>query len=185
MRIINSNGFQEDERIQIRAVIYSNVIIAFRVLLEIMEDEHIDFSNSRTRRYAEMIETTDADVDAEDAFSDPQIKEAMLAMWEDPGIKKAVSKGHEYALNDNLTFYFSSIDKMFSPGWIPDDQDMLHARLRTTGITETLFEMGHLMVNDQSARSGYTASKVFSACYSWLHFLATTNAWWKTKPPTR
>ena len=27
---------------------------------------------------------------------------------------------------------------------MPDDQDMLHARLRTTGITETLFEMGHL-----------------------------------------
>ena len=27
---------------------------------------------------------------------------------------------------------------------MPDDQDMLHARLRTTGITETLFEMGNL-----------------------------------------
>ena len=27
---------------------------------------------------------------------------------------------------------------------MPNDQDMLHARLRTTGITETLFEMGHL-----------------------------------------
>lgn len=30
---------------------------------------------------------------------------------------------------------------MFLPGYIPDNQDMLHARLRTTGITETLFEM--------------------------------------------
>ena len=33
---------------------------------------------------------------------------------------------------------------MFAPDWMPDDQDMLHARLRTTGITETLFELGHL-----------------------------------------
>ena len=30
---------------------------------------------------------------------------------------------------------------MFSPKWTPNNQDMLHARLRTTGITETLFEM--------------------------------------------
>lgn len=30
---------------------------------------------------------------------------------------------------------------MFTPNWMPDNQDMLHARLRTTGITETLFEM--------------------------------------------
>src|SRR5277367_6962448 len=33
---------------------------------------------------------------------------------------------------------------MFRADWMPDDQDMLHARLRTTGITETLFEMGNL-----------------------------------------
>jgi guanine nucleotide-binding protein subunit alpha, other len=33
---------------------------------------------------------------------------------------------------------------MFKADWMPDDQDMLHARLRTTGITETLFEMGNL-----------------------------------------
>jgi G-protein alpha subunit len=30
---------------------------------------------------------------------------------------------------------------MFAANWMPDNQDMLHARLRTTGITETLFEM--------------------------------------------
>jgi guanine nucleotide-binding protein subunit alpha, other len=30
---------------------------------------------------------------------------------------------------------------MFARSWMPDNQDMLHARLRTTGITETLFEM--------------------------------------------
>ena len=171
MRIINSNGFQEDERIQIRAVIYSNVIIAFRVLLEIMEDEHIEFQNTRTKESAELIETTDADVDAEDAFSDPDVKEAMLAMWEDPGIRQAVSKGHEYALNDNLTFYFSSIDKMFSPGWIPDDQDMLHARLRTTGITETLFEMGHLIFRMMDVGGQRSERKKWIHCFEGVQCL--------------
>jgi guanine nucleotide-binding protein subunit alpha, other len=40
--------------------------------------------------------------------------------------------------------YYQSIDRMFKADWMPNDQDMLHARLRTTGITETLFEMGNL-----------------------------------------
>lgn len=44
----------------------------------------------------------------------------------------------------NRCSFFNSIDRLFAPGWLPDNQDMLHSRLRTTGITETLFELGQL-----------------------------------------
>lgn len=40
--------------------------------------------------------------------------------------------------------YFNSLDRIFTPGWLPNNQDMLHSRLRTTGITETLFELGQI-----------------------------------------
>lgn len=43
-----------------------------------------------------------------------------------------------------LSSYFDRLDRMFENDWLPNDQDMLHARLRTTGITETLFEMQNL-----------------------------------------
>lgn len=33
---------------------------------------------------------------------------------------------------------------MFKPNFVPTDQDILHARLRTTGISETIFELGSL-----------------------------------------
>jgi guanine nucleotide-binding protein subunit alpha, other len=144
MRIIHSMGFQEDERIQIRAVIYSNVIVAFKVLLEIVQDENISFEHEETKVHADLIQGTDPDVEAADAFTNMSVKDAMLGMWQDAGVQRAVSKGHEYALNDNLGFYFESIERMFDPAWIPSDQDVLHARLRTTGITETLFEMKNL-----------------------------------------
>lgn len=45
MRIIHSRGFPEEERHQTRAVIYSNIVIAFKVLLDIMNAEDIDFEN--------------------------------------------------------------------------------------------------------------------------------------------
>jgi G-protein alpha subunit len=49
MRIIHSGGFPSDERRQTRGVIYSNIVIAFRVLLEIMETQNIniDFESSK------------------------------------------------------------------------------------------------------------------------------------------
>lgn len=45
---------------------------------------------------------------------------------------------------DLFPSYFDSIDRLFTPGWLPDNQDMLQARLRSTGITETLFELGQM-----------------------------------------
>ena len=102
MRIIHTNGFQIDERRQIKAVIYSNMIIAFRVLLEIMHTEDIDFAEEKTKAYADLLEETEADLEADVAFTDLDVKEAMSGMWLDQGVQQAVAKGHEYALNDNL-----------------------------------------------------------------------------------
>jgi G-protein alpha subunit len=157
MRIIHERGFPDEERRQIRAVIYSNMIVAFRLLLEIMNTEEFGFTDEKTKIYAETVEATDPDVDADEAFSDENVRDAMKAMWLDAGVQQAVAKAHEFTLHDNLSLYvlqveahecllifrsyFRNLDRMFAPNWMPNDQDMLHARLRTTGITETLFEM--------------------------------------------
>lgn len=49
MRIIHSGGFPEEERYQTRAVIYSNLVVAFKVLLDIMASEAIDFEHAGTK----------------------------------------------------------------------------------------------------------------------------------------
>ncbi|KAK2746464.1 hypothetical protein FQN57_003090 [Myotisia sp. PD_48] len=144
MRIIHAGGFPTDERVQTRAVIYSNMIVAFKLLVEIMEAENIPFEHVATEPLAKFIDDTEPDVDADEAFTDPKVREAVKSMWEDGGVQKAVARGHEFALHDNLHYYFNSLDRIFTPGWLPNNQDMLHSRLRTTGITETLFELGQI-----------------------------------------
>ena len=78
------------------------MIVAFRVLLDIMQTEDMEFEHEKTKVHAEILEHTEADLEAEEAFRDLDIKEAMSSMWLDTGVQKAVAKGHEYALNDNL-----------------------------------------------------------------------------------
>ncbi|KAJ5953135.1 hypothetical protein N7454_000031 [Penicillium verhagenii] len=144
MRIIHSRGFPEEERHQTRAVIYSNVVIAFKVLLDIMKAERISFENDNTKANGQLLDKTEPDVGSDEAFSDLKVRDAMRAMWLDGGVQKAVARGHEFALHDNLSYFYDSLDRIFAPGWLPDNQDMLQARLRTTGITETLFELGQM-----------------------------------------
>lgn len=40
--------------------------------------------------------------------------------------------------------YFDSIQRMADPNYLPSDQDVLRSRVKTTGITETHFQIGDL-----------------------------------------
>lgn len=40
--------------------------------------------------------------------------------------------------------FVEAIDRIWADGYVPDDQDLLRSRLRTTGITETIFDLGQL-----------------------------------------
>jgi guanine nucleotide-binding protein subunit alpha len=43
-----------------------------------------------------------------------------------------------------LDSFFRDLDRLFAPGYVPNDQDILRCRVKTTGITETLFNVGTL-----------------------------------------
>jgi guanine nucleotide-binding protein G(i) subunit alpha len=53
------------------------------------------------------------------------------------------AKPHRIA-HANRASYFDSIDRIAAPDYIPNDQDVLRSRVKTTGITETTFIIGDL-----------------------------------------
>jgi hypothetical protein len=40
--------------------------------------------------------------------------------------------------------FCDDLDRLWTKGYVPNDQDLLRSRLRTTGITETIFDLGQL-----------------------------------------
>ena len=46
--------------------------------------------------------------------------------------------------SNQLSSYFNNIDRISLPDYMPDDQDVLRSRVKTTGITETTFIIGDL-----------------------------------------
>eukprot|EP01118_Nematostelium_gracile_P011151 TRINITY_DN3919_c0_g1_i2.p1 TRINITY_DN3919_c0_g1~~TRINITY_DN3919_c0_g1_i2.p1 ORF type:complete len:214 (+),score=48.34 TRINITY_DN3919_c0_g1_i2:511-1152(+) len=49
-----------------------------------------------------------------------------------------------YQLNDSASYFFNSIDRFISPSYIPTEQDVLRARIRSTGIEEAEFVFEHV-----------------------------------------
>jgi len=60
-------------------------------------------------------------------------------LWADPGIQTCYQRANEFQLNDSAAYYFDSISRICTPSYVPTPQDILRARVRTTGIVETNF----------------------------------------------
>ena len=67
--------------------------------------------------------------------------------------------------------YYNNIDRLFASDYIPNDQDVLRSRLRTTGITETLFELGQLNYHMFDVGGQRSERKKWVHCFEGVHCL--------------
>ncbi|KAL9604006.1 MAG: hypothetical protein Q9219_000768 [cf. Caloplaca sp. 3 TL-2023] len=169
MRIIYSEGFHLDERKEVRQVIFSNMIVAFKIIAEEMREIGMDYENQESHE-AERVIAAAEDIGADDSFP-PQCLPAMKTLWRDPSVQATIKRGNEYALHDNIQYYYSSIDRLFAKDYLPDDQDVLRSRLRTTGITETLFELGQLKYHMFDVGGQRSERKKWVHCFEGVHCL--------------
>ena len=60
----------------------------------------------------------------------------LVAVWNDPLIQH-ISKYYSHpCIFENTAYYMAKIHKIVSPKYLPSDEDILYARVRTTGIVE-------------------------------------------------
>lgn len=142
MKIIYGDQYTDAERKQQIPTVYSNVLQAMRILL----DQTVAFN---------MV----GQVQAKDAFdlvkgldeNDPinvRVGDAIKALWTDPGIQAVWNRRSEYQIIESVQYYFNRIDIIKSPDYLPDKDDIIYSRVRTSGIVterylidNTVFEM--------------------------------------------
>ncbi|KAF7376932.1 G-protein alpha subunit [Mycena sanguinolenta] len=133
MKLTHLDGYNAQERDAHKEIIYSNTIQSMRAILEAMPQLDISLHPSNDARRATIMALPpriDADVLPRD------LADAVKGLWRDPGVKEAVRRSREFQLNDNAVYYFSSIDRMAAPEYLPTDQDIWRSRVKTTGIME-------------------------------------------------
>ena len=58
------------------------------------------------------------------------------SIWADAGMQRAVERGAEYHLVDSATYFFENASRILAPSFVATIQDVLHMRVRTTGIVK-------------------------------------------------
>jgi len=143
MKLIHQGSYSEDERESYKEIIYSNTVQSMHVILDAMEMMGISLANpSQNQERANTVMGLPHQIEG-DAL-DPHVTDAVQGLWRDEGVRKCFERSREFQLNDSAQYYFDSIARIGSANYIPSDQDVLRSRVKTTGITESTFEIGEL-----------------------------------------
>ncbi|KAH0825816.1 heterotrimeric G protein alpha subunit [Lanmaoa asiatica] len=146
MKIIHQNGFTDEERMTYRPTIYRNTLDSAQAIVLAMRKIGFDCIDPSNRVNADRIFDYRIDPSPSFVFSS-EIAEAIHQLWKDPIIPKLMDHASEFYLMDSAVYFFTDVLRIGSPNYLPTESDVLRARLKTTGITETRFTMGQLQIH--------------------------------------
>ncbi|KAK0440031.1 heterotrimeric G protein alpha subunit 4 [Desarmillaria tabescens] len=135
MRLIYKNPFSPQEVESYRQFTFDNLTGDLKCILDAMKDMNLKVSEDNI----DSIDVVNNARYLKDGEPFPmEYLEPIKALWSDAGIRKAWRRGNEAALPENLEYFFSDLDRLFDPQYLPTEQDIIQCRVRTIGIKETV-----------------------------------------------
>lgn len=138
MRLIHRVPFSAAEIETYRQLVFNNLTTGMNYVFEAMEDMELEIAEENLP-HVELIQNA-RDIREQEPFP-MSYYEPLRDLWADGGVQQAYSRGNEAALPENLSYFFSSLDRLFDPSYHPSEQDIVQCRARTIGITETTFHL--------------------------------------------
>ncbi|KNC79921.1 hypothetical protein SARC_07701 [Sphaeroforma arctica JP610] len=138
MRVIYSTGFSTKEREQMKKPIYSNICNSIKTMIEFIEQADIPLEDSQLIEDTEWM-TNNVAEDGSVTAENSEFFDRAERLWHSDVIQEAYRRANEYQLLDSTKYFFDDIERIRKLDYLPSDQDMLQARIITTGIFETKF----------------------------------------------
>jgi GTPase SAR1 family protein len=130
MRVLFGAPLTEDEKNQITPVVYSNTIASMKLLVQAALDMgYLEKISPENKESFELIQST-----PESAAIDISIGNAIKNLWNDEGILLAWNRRSEFQIVESVKYYFNEIDRIKEEDYVATQQDLLLARVRTSGI---------------------------------------------------
>jgi len=136
MKILQKKGgFSKEELQSYKYIVYGNCVTQMKVLVSATTKLNISISAENEQRAARLTNVPPGG----DSWS-LELAQDIKALWSDSGIKQTyASRDENYQLNDSAAYFFDNIDRFMDPGYVPTKDDVLRARVRSTGIEEAEF----------------------------------------------
>jgi guanine nucleotide-binding protein G(o) subunit alpha len=139
MQILYEEGFSDIEKSTFRHVIRTNLVESMQALIAGAEKFGFPFKNRKSESAARCINNLDplaADFWIQD------IVQWVRQLWEnEPAIAQVYAERARLQILDSTSYLFKNIDRIGPDNYVPTADDILRARLRTSGIVERKFKI--------------------------------------------
>lgn len=134
MKILYDEGFNAIDKETYKVVLRRNVVESMQTLLEGVEIWEYEFENKQSQESAEIINNTDGH---NISMWNDDVAASIKQLWtEEPAIQKSYASRSKLQLLDSAQYLFKNVERMKHPKFVPNAEDILRGRLRTTGIVE-------------------------------------------------
>jgi len=137
MKILHTNGYTEEERLNYKPIAHHNALQSMRVLTQSLDALGLKIEPENQEHLEKFIK-----VEQEQALHEevtPDIATLLKKLWADKSIQQVYERRSEIQLMDSAKYCFENIDRLAASDWVPTNDDILHFRARTTGIVEITF----------------------------------------------
>ncbi|RHZ82675.1 hypothetical protein Glove_106g5 [Diversispora epigaea] len=182
LKIIHGKGL-EAERQQYRRIVYINILTAMKALTNAVTDLGYKLKIENNQQHLEKFQKLTSikeslncnsftiqaamkdqklDDDALDLYREHV--DSIKALWNDPTIKKCYNSASEIGLQDSAKYFLDNIDRISKSDYLPTDEDILQARVRTVGVAEHKFEINRTIYRIYDV-GGHRSQRHFWAPY--------------------
>jgi GTPase SAR1 family protein len=140
MKILHLDGFSKEEKQMYTIAIHQNIYGAMRNMVQAAQKFQIEIKEIDTAKKFDEPALVGARIS-------PEFAEEIGKLWRDEGIQKTFARRAEFQLVDSTQYWLDDVKRVASDDFVPTEQDVLRARIQTTGIVEIRFKFkGHEFV---------------------------------------
>ncbi|KAL3315008.1 hypothetical protein Ciccas_006365 [Cichlidogyrus casuarinus] len=143
MQILYINGFTKEERkekvLPIRKNIRDGILSICCAMSKI--DPPVSLGDPSLQPSYDYITTVVAHLDESSDYPEIFYQHAEK-LWKDEGVQMCFKRANEYQLIDSAGYFLDKCSTVAQVDYLPDDQDILRCRVLTSGIFETIFNVG-------------------------------------------
>eukprot|EP01121_Diplochlamys_sp_Union-15-3_P012246 TRINITY_DN3644_c1_g1_i1.p1 TRINITY_DN3644_c1_g1~~TRINITY_DN3644_c1_g1_i1.p1 ORF type:complete len:352 (-),score=65.01 TRINITY_DN3644_c1_g1_i1:84-1139(-) len=162
MKRLYTGPFSTAEREKFNVILKNNILSNIKLLINGMQAKNISVEPKLKDDLKKVIEATELNI---------EIGESIALLWNDPAIQKVYEMGREISrLGCQTAYYMENVQRISKPDYVPTDEDVFRAKIKTTGIIETLFNAGGFSFNLVDVGGQRTERR------KWLHCFDGTTA---------
>eukprot|EP00608_Synchroma_pusillum_P000855 CAMPEP_0198444376 /NCGR_PEP_ID=MMETSP1452-20131203/70575_1 /TAXON_ID=1181717 /ORGANISM="Synchroma pusillum, Strain CCMP3072" /LENGTH=478 /DNA_ID=CAMNT_0044165031 /DNA_START=38 /DNA_END=1475 /DNA_ORIENTATION=- len=138
--ILYGVGFSDELRREHRNHIWSNIVETVKALHHCAESLQVLDQVENKHVFEEYLHIDLMSSNAELSIS-PAQGAAIAALWAEPTVQDIWAQRARFQLIDTAARFLGDMERVASPSYLPTNDDILHSRVRTSGIIEKRYEI--------------------------------------------